>query len=718
MRSWARSRHARPVSDGRSVSERHAPGFSARTVFALRLKTCVQVVVESHFFSAARAGTLGLRRLGFLLVLLPALGFAGAAAAEKRVALVIGNTAYRGLKPLVNPLNDARDVAVALKLRGFGVIEGLDLDREGMRRAVAAFSAQARDADLSLFYYAGHGFQVDGQNYLVPVDAAIRARADVEEQTLRLKAVTDGLQGGRGNHLIFLDACRNNPLRTAKAEGSKSAGSPSAGADPDEALRDGLARVEDRAGFLVSYATQPDKVAFDGGGRNSPFAQALLGHIGTRGQDVGAMMIAVRNDVIAATGGFQVPLEISSLTSQVYLVPGKAEAASPETQLWQLAAANRDPALLRIYLSRYADGAHAGEVKAMLQVAANDPAVGLPRNTSDDKLSDDRLWDFALRSRLRPLVELYIERRPDGRHVEEARTLLQSLPTAEDTEARPESLCERAATHPRDATANMSGVALADLAARAEPAIAACRQARDAHPEMPHYTALLARALAAAGRRTEAVAYFREAAERGNLRALASLGLILETGDGVPRDPKAGVAFYERAVAGGSPDGAINLAVALMEGSGIRKDPQRAVALLKGAAEAGSAIATYNLGVLAQDGVIKEAGRAVAYFERATELGDPRGFVPAAILLDEGRGVKKDPAAAAEMLLRGVAADTGDATNQIVTRAAAWSQDTIRAVQGRLKRAGYYTGALDGKGGPKMAGALQQWRRVGSLDLP
>ncbi|MCJ2081731.1 caspase family protein [Methylobacterium sp. J-090] len=632
---------------------------------------------------------------------------AGPARAETRVALVIGNTGYRNLKPLANPANDAGDVAAALKARGFTVLQGVDLDRGAMTRLVERFQSEARTADVSLVYYAGHGFQVDGQNYLVPVDASIRSRQDVETATLNLRTITERLEGGRGIHLVFLDACRNNPLRGTAGTS-------------DAAVPNGLARMGNAAGFLFAYATQPDNVAFDGGGRNSPFAQAFLSHVATRGQDIAAMMIAVRKDVIAATGGFQVPWENSSLTSQFAFVPGQAAAASPETQLWQLAAAGRDPALLRIYLARYPEGAHADEVKAMaLAPAPPEAAPGAIRSTPEgDRVSDDRLWDFAQRSRLRQLVEFYISRRPDGRHAHEARELLQALPTTEDSDVRPESLCERAATHPRDATANTAGVPLAELGRNAETAIQACRAARESHPDMPHYTALLARALAARGEREAAIGYYREAAARGNLRAMVSLGLLMETGDGLPRDPRGAAALYETAARGGSPDGAINLAVALMEGVGVRKDPGRAVTLLKQASEAGSAIATYNLGVLAQQGLVTEPGSALAYFRKATELGDPRGFVPAAILLDEGRGgVRKDPAAAAEMLLLGVASDSGDAASQIVTRAATWSQDTIRLLQERLKRAGYYTGAVDGRGGPKMAAPLRQWRRVGNLDL-
>ena len=660
---------------------------------------------------AARGGAHAI-----LLAGLAWLALAGAAVAESRVALVVGNAAYRRFKPLLNPSNDAADVAAALRARGFSVIQGSDLDLAGMRRIIDRFAAAARDADLTLFYYAGHGFQVDGRNYLIPVDAEIRARTDIDRQALDLAAVTAGLEGGRGNHLVLLDACRNNPLKASAAAG-----------DPDAALRDGLAKVGSAAGFLYAYATQPDNVAFDGGGRNSPFAQAFLSHLGTRGQDIAATLIAVRRDVIAATGGFQVPWENSSLTAQVQLAPGRPETLSPETQLWQLAASSREPALLRIYLQRHGDGPHAGEAQALLKVASVEPGAGATRSTPDGRLgsdqllddaaADDRLWSFALRARLRPLVEFYLDRRPNGRHAAAARELLDTLPTAADTEGRPESVCERATTHPRDATANVPGVALEVIARNPEPAIAACRAAREAHPEMPHYAALLARALAADGRRGEAIALYREAAARGNLRAQVSLGLIVERGDGVPRDPAAAIALYERAAEGGSADGAINLAVALMQGTSVRKDTARAVALLKRAAADGSAIATYNLGALAEGGVLNEPGRAIEYFRKATELGDPRGFVPAAILLDEGRGVRKDPAQAAEMLLRGVASDSGDAGHRIVADARSWSADTLKAVQARLKRAGYYDGALDGRGGAKMREPLARWRRVGSLEV-
>jgi TPR repeat protein len=660
--------------------------------------------------SPRRSGSDGGRILRSLvarafLALALVLGLAGGAAAEKRVALVVGNSSYTGLKPLRNPGNDAADIAAALKGLGFEVTSGTDLDRAAMMRAIETFTAAARTADVSLFYYAGHGFQLASQNYLVPVDAVLRRREDVHARTVDLRSLLQSLEGSKGIHLVFLDACRNNPLASV----AESAGAP---------LQNGLARVGHAAGFLIAFATQPDNVAFDGGGRNSPFSQAILSHLATRGQDIASMMIAVRKDVLAATGGYQVPWENSSLTRQFSFVPGPAAAASPETQLWSLAATARDPALLQIYLERHPEGSHAADARALLggtKVAAL--PSGTARSTPGaEALGDDTLWDFARKARLRPLVELYLARNPAGRHAEEAREMLRAMPKPGSSEEPPEVACDRLATHPRDATANNPGTLWADLRNNAALAVDACRRAMLANPEMPHYAALLARALAAGGQREEAVRLYRDASNRGNLRAMVSLGLITETGDGVPKDLPTALALYERAAAGGSPDGAINLAVALMEGTGVKRDVPRAVALLTQASRTGSAIATYNLGVLAQQGVTGNPASAIDYFRRATALGDPRGYLAAAILLDEGRGLRKDPAAAAEMLLQGVALDSGEALNQIAARAANWSPDTIRAIQARLKKGGYYTGAVDGRGSARLNAALKQWRSVGSLD--
>jgi hypothetical protein len=626
----------------------------------------------------------------------------GANPAEKRIALVIGNSSYRApLRSLKNPTTDAADMAASLRKLGFKVMTGTDLDQASMREKVASFAQEARSADVSLFYYAGHGFQMASRNYLVPVDAVLRSREDISRQTLDLRAAIGQIEGGPGIHLVFLDACRNDPM-------------PSNNAETALAIPSGLARVGDAAGFLIAFATQPDKVAYDGAGRNSPFTQALLGHLGRRGQDLASLLIAVRRDVLATTGGYQRPFEESSIDRQFYFAPGSLEITSPETQLWQLAAGVRDADLVHIYLDRYPEGAYASEAQSLLKDVSLDKSDGLARSAN---LDEERLWEVVLEARTPTLLEYYLKRHPAGRYSAEARTLLSAVPKSETAQESPEAICERLATHPRDATANTSGTSLLQLSRNSNIAIEACGKAVADNPGMPHYLALMARTMAAAGHRMEAVRLYREAAEHGNLRALVSLGLITETGDGVPKDPKAALEFYERAAEGGSPDGAINLAVALIEGKITQKNVSRGVELLSRASQAGSAIATYNLGSLARDGRLATPKAAIDYFRRAAELGEARAFMAAAILLDEGdSGLQKDPNAAAEMLMNGIAADSGETLVELSKRSQNWSPDTIRALQVKLKQYGYYNGALNGKGSQAFVSSLKRWRSLGGQE--
>jgi hypothetical protein len=403
------------------------------------------------------------------------------------VALVIGEGFYRSVPELANPPNDARDVADALKALGFAVTLGVDLDQARMQRAIDDFARSAATADVSLFYYGGHGLQVAAHNYLIPVDAELRSVDDIDKRTIRLDSVLEGLAKANGIHLVFLDACRNNPLK-----------------DLNVALRaSGLARVGDAAGFLIAFATQPDNVAYDGAGRNSPFARALLGHVAAPGIDVSSMMIAVRRDVIAATGGAQIPWENSSLTRQFYFAGESAGDSSPEGLLWRLAGGERDPALLSIYLERYPDGAHVADVRTLLGEIGPSAKPSAPSARAD---VEDLLWRLALSGRESRLLELYLARYPAGAHAREAQALLTSLEDAESAADDPGLVCERLATHPHDETASTPGVELPALRADAAAAIGVCAQAAAAHPEIAHYTALLARAEAAAGRMDEAYA--------------------------------------------------------------------------------------------------------------------------------------------------------------------------------------------------------------------
>lgn len=236
---------------------------------------------------------------------------ASVALAEKRVALVIGNGAYKAASPLANPANDAADMAAALEALGFKVILGIDLDKPQFDATLRSFSRELEDAGTGLLFYAGHGLQVGGQNYLIPVDAKLERERDLAFEAVALDLVLRQMELERQDrtNIVFLDACRDNPLarNLARSMGTRST-----------AIASGLAQVQTGVGTFISYSTQPGNVALDGSGRNSPFTAALSRHVKAPGASLNSIMIAVRNDVLRATQGKQVPWDHSALTGDFY----------------------------------------------------------------------------------------------------------------------------------------------------------------------------------------------------------------------------------------------------------------------------------------------------------------------------------------------------------------------------------------------------------------
>jgi uncharacterized caspase-like protein len=260
------------------------------------------------------------------------------AAADKRVALVIGNAAYQNVPPLQNPSNDATDIAAKLRGLNFEVIEGIDLGKRDMERRIRAFADALSGADVGLFYYAGHGLQVDQRNFLAPVDAQLKSETDLDFEAMQFDLVLKQMVRNARTSIVFLDACRDNPLAANLAQVSRSLD-----------VGRGLARVEAAASMMVVYSTEPGKVALDGTGRNSPFTAALLRHIDSEGESISDVMIEVRNDVLKETGGKQRPFESASLTGQFYFkpasVPAPGEASASTTD--QIASLREEIARLQ-----------------------------------------------------------------------------------------------------------------------------------------------------------------------------------------------------------------------------------------------------------------------------------------------------------------------------------------------------------------------------------
>ncbi len=265
-------------------------------------------------------------RSRFLRILLPLAAvalMALPAAAQKRVALVIGNSAYQHATALANPANDASDMGAALKELGFEVILGLDLDKRAFDARVREFSRALPDADTGVFYYAGHGLQVVGRNYLVPIDAQLQSERDLDFEANALDFILKQMELDRDGKtsIVFLDACRDNPLagNLARSMGTRSAG-----------VGRGLAQVQAGVGTFVAYSTQPGNVALDGQERNSPFTAALAASIREPGRNLTSVMIDVRRKVLAATSGRQVPWDHSALTGDFYFHLASAPGAVPK----------------------------------------------------------------------------------------------------------------------------------------------------------------------------------------------------------------------------------------------------------------------------------------------------------------------------------------------------------------------------------------------------
>jgi uncharacterized caspase-like protein len=315
------------------------------------------------------------RSLFFAAMLLLA---GGPALAEKRVALVIGNGAYQNVPRLPNPVNDGNTIAATLKDAGFDVVDNRhDLSAADTRRALRDFADRARDADIAVVYYAGHGIEVDGGNYLIPVDAKLERDTDVYDEALSLDRVLLAVEPAKKLRLVILDACRDNPFSKNMKRTVAS-----------RAIGQGLAKVEPNSpNLLIAYSAKAGSTAADGDGKNSPFTTALSRHLTTPGLDVRRAFGYVRDDVLKTTNNRQEPFVYGSLGGEdVPLVPAPkvaapatAPVANPQADMrrdYELALQIGNKAALNAFLAQYPDGFYASLAKLQLEkLAAEDARV-------------------------------------------------------------------------------------------------------------------------------------------------------------------------------------------------------------------------------------------------------------------------------------------------------------------------------------------------------
>ena len=303
--------------------------------------------------------------------------------ADGRVALVVGNSTYAHIGRLPNPDNDARDISTALRRLGFEVTTELDADRVELTEALRAFTRRSAGADVSLVFYAGHGIEMDGVNYLVPVDAQLERDVDVRFETVTVDDLLVSTSGA-SLRLVILDACRNNPLaRSMQRTAATRTVSGGSFADLNEDL------LGDET--LVAYAAAAGTTAADGRGRNSPYTAALLSHLETP-LEIGLLFRRVRAQVLASTNGAQRPHEYHSLVGEHYL--SGASGAAPvtttvagdsattaarlqqENVFWESVRESTNPGDFEAYLRQYPTGVYrllAANRLAVLRTAAADP---------------------------------------------------------------------------------------------------------------------------------------------------------------------------------------------------------------------------------------------------------------------------------------------------------------------------------------------------------
>src|ERR1700687_6043959 len=310
------------------------------------------------------------------------------AQADRRVAFVVGNGAYKNVDTLPNPPVDAKAMAALLRNAGYDVVEGVDLGRDDMTAPLREFALKTPGADVAVFFYAGHGISVNGKNYLIPVDGDLKSEVDVKlGAAIDIDVTLDQTMSDAKVKLVFLDACRDNPFAAKIRSASRSR---------SVNVQTGLAEMKSGEGTLIAFATGPGQTALDGQeGTNSPFTRALIAHITTPGLEIQQAMTEVRAQVNEETSKGQLPWGHTNLIGSVYLnpaAPHAATAAAPSTsaptavastsggtdvelEFWRSVKESNKPEELNAYLTNYPNGQFKSLALARIASLENGPST-------------------------------------------------------------------------------------------------------------------------------------------------------------------------------------------------------------------------------------------------------------------------------------------------------------------------------------------------------
>jgi TPR repeat protein len=606
----------------------------------------------------------------FLLLSLVAVGiFVSSASAQnsgRRVAFVVGNSTYQNVPELKNPLNDAQGISEALRRAGFEVVSANNLDRVSFESELRKFIQSLDGADLSLFYYSGHGIQVGGDNRLIPVDAALKTAMDLEVETISIRTILNSMQTQSREQIIFLDSCRNNPF-PARAY--------YVGAELTRAEQPGgLAVQQTSSGSLIAFSTQPGNVAEDGAGLYSPFTGAFLDNGFKLGVDLQTALMKVTREVSDKTGGRQVPWNNSSLTEPVYLARPSITIAAADEATEEPAAQAQTATKVEPAAPAVTDHDLANDVAKLITVAFEKPAA-VPIGVGAVAV----LANFPL-LRGEPGVQIALAKAPSSGVL-----YLNSEPLTEGSVLKPTNLpevkyepslgtegatipvewqvsdasrstaapiqgqlapyvvdCDREAGEPLD----LQGVAKGKLPNEIDPATAipACETAVTQFPNVVRYKYELGRAKLAARDIAPAATLFQQAADEGHTRALYQLGNLAARGLGREQNLADAEQYYQRGADLGDPYAMAAHGRNLVQGQGIAPDPALGVKFLNRAVELGHTYAMNTLGAMYYYGQVvdKNPERGVRFWQAGLARGDIYSMNNLGIASLEGAGIKKD----------------------------------------------------------------------------
>lgn len=553
---------------------------------------------------------------------------------ERRVALVIGNSAYQS-GPLPNPINDARAFTSSLREIGFEVIHVENATQTRMAEVVASLPTTFAGADVGIVFYAGHGVQYEGSNYLLPIDLHLNEPDDLAFDALSLDDLLSNLDAAKlGLNVVFLDACRNNPF-----------------GDAEGALGQGLATVERAPGeTLIAYAAAAGTVAADGTGPHSPYTGALISALEVPGRELYDILRQVRRNVRQATGGRQLPWVSGSIETQLILRPSRnalpgdsgANAGNLAQVLWSTIQDSQDPEDFALFLRHFCASQHADAARRREAALLAAGAEALP-------------IDFATAA-------------GPGADGGGANVGIEQNVTE----------CDLVAADPDDPARLTQGVPWGLVSSRVGIRVCAANLAAD--PNNPRLAFQLGRVLDIAERFAEAEAFYRNAmasgysaafvnlgymartargrerdygeaarltriaAEVGNLRARTNIGFMYEKGWGVPKSTTEALRWYRLAAAMGWPNAIDSLGNMYRKGIGVEKQPAEALRLYTVAAALGQTNALHNLAMMHRsgDGIEKDIDQALNYFEQATVLGNAYAPFQLGRMYRRGWGVEQD----------------------------------------------------------------------------